>query len=796
MLKFILLWFLLISASLKLQAQVNVKGKITDTSRIAISFANVSLRSIADSAVMKATQTDSIGVFELPGVQPGRYFFNISFIGYLPYSRQITIADNSKELNLADIALLPDPKQLKEVVISGERNAVRYEPQKMILQVAGNTTYKTAVNLMDVLRKAPGLTVDPDGTIQVSGRNAPTIFINGKPVIMSPQETLAYMNGLTPDMTESIEVITNPSSRYDGQYKAIIDIRLKVGQSGGLIGSLSSAFRQNMYSSADNNLNLSYRADKITYILRGGYVAGDDYYQYTALQQLASTNYMATKTYTRNHNNNFTLQLGAEYLINKNQGLEFSLKTYQANRSLGTFNTLIFSEPAGGVISGIRQTANISDPRQQNYTLNAAYNLHFAQKNTLNVFASASNVNNRQAEDIQIRNQLTDSLSNYWKTGLKNDIRIRTIQADYTLTGKNTTFEAGGKYAHVITDNDLRYDTLGAGNQFVPDAGRTNQFIYNEYISAAYLAYGFKTSKLDIRLSLRGEHTRTLANSVLQAEVLNRNYFTWLPAASVSYLIDEGQRLTLAFTRRMTRPDFDQLNPFRFYLSPLNYRVGNPNLRPSVTSSFNFTYTHSSFNISLAAGTEKDFMTRYPEYNRVTNELLYLGANIPYNNFASIESGYGFSVLRWWKISQNIGVYYNKQQMPYLGKTYAIGVTDYNLTGSQVFTLPKGFTTDLTYRYQLPGGNSLYTRKAMGSIDVGLQKSWLNGKLNTKLNMYDLFYTHAISLVFREKAIINNQFTHRFATRRVVLTMIFNFGKANYLTKKGRINEEENRVAR
>lgn len=794
MLKFISLSFLLLSSTFLLKAQVSVHGRVAGTDGKAIGFANVLLYNEADSIPIKTTQTDSLGSFELKQLTVRRYLLKVSLVGYLAYNGDIATDHKGNIIDLGDITLVTDPKQLQEVVIMGERNAVRYEPLKTILQISGNSAYRSSANVMDILRKAPGLTVNPDGTLLVSGRNPPAIFINGKPVPMSPEEALAYLNGLTPEMVASIEVIANPSSKYDAQYKAIIDIKLKTDQTAGWLGNLSSALRQNIYSSADNNLNLSYRANRVTWFLRGGYVLGDDYYQYTALQKLANTNYMATRTQTRTANNNFNLQIGTEFRINKDQGIEFSIKTYQANRNLDAFNTLTFSEPIRRDILGIRQTTNISDPNQRNYSLNAAYDLRFSPNSGLNIFGSVSDIRNRQAEDIQISNQQTNMLDSYWKTGLKNDISIRNIQADYTLTRKKATFEAGSKFVHVTTNNDIRYDTLSAGNGFVPDAGRTNRFIYDEYVSAAYLTYSYKTQQFDVRASLRAEHTRTLANSVLQGNLLERSYLTWLPAASVSYMISTGQSLTLAFTRRMTRPNFDQLNPFRFYLSPLNYRVGNPNLRPSVTSSFNLAYNRGNFNISMSAGREKDFMTRYPEYNRVTNELLYLGANLPYNDFADIEGGYNFSIFRWWKMSHNIGIYYSKQQMPYLGQTYAIGIIDYSINGSQVFTLPKGFTADMTYRYLSKSGNSLYIRKPMGSIDLGLQKNWLNGKLSSKLNAYDLFYTHAYSLIFREKAIIDNQLTHRFATRRVVLALAYKFGSASYKTSQSRNNEEEKRA--
>jgi hypothetical protein len=771
-------------------AQVSMKGKVTDTSGAGIPFVNIALLNSKDSTFVTGTQADSVGRFELRAIPAGQYVLRCSIVGYLSHSRMVGLPVN----HLQAVTLLPDAKQLKEVVIAGERQSIRYDASKMTLQVAGNNTFRSSANALDILRKAPGLTVNPDGTLLAAGRNTPAIFINGKPVPMSPEESLAYLNRLTTDQIGSIDVISNPSSKYDGRYQAIIDIKLKSDPSRGWKGNLNTSFRQNVYSSSDNNLNLSYRSKKATYNFLGGFVAGDDYYRYTALQQLASTNYMATYTQTRTANHNLNMQLGADYAISDKDNIELSFKTYRANRDLDAYNTLTFSGPVRKDLLAISQTVNLSNPVQRNYAFNAAYNRKFSEQSNLSLFGTITKISNRQNEDIQIRDQLADTLSNYWKTALRNNILIRNIQADYTKNTKNSIVEVGAKLSFVTTNNDIKYDTLSRSNLFVPDAGRSNQFVYDEYVSAGYIAYGYKNEAFDFKLSVRAEYTHSKANSVTEKEVRTRGYLTWLPGASASYRINADQRISLNFTRRLTRPNFDQLNPFRFYLSPLNYRVGNPYLRPSVTTSINLAYSHHDFSIALTAGREKDFMTRYPEYNPVTNELLYLGANLPYNDFANVQTSYSFAITKWWKTMHNLGVYYNKEQMPYLGKTYKIGVIDYAAGGSQVFTLPEGLIADLTYRYQSKGGNSLYLANPTGAVDIGLQKSWWQGKLNTKLNVYDLFYTHAISRVFRERSIINNQFIHQFGTRRGMLTIGYSFGKASYKARQGRTNEEEKRA--
>ncbi|HTE28420.1 TonB-dependent receptor [Flavitalea sp.] len=776
-------------------AQVTITGIVTDEERKIIPHVSVTILTAKDSAFIKGMLTDSTGSFTFARMPAGQYLLKISFVGYKIHWHELLINEheNLKEKPV-NMILFKEQTQLDEVVVKAERKAIRYDPSKLTLQVAGNSIFKTSANVMDILRKAPGLTVNPDGSLLVTGRNIPVVFINGKPTLMSPEESLAWLNGLTPDQVATIEIIDNPSSKYDGQFKAIIDVKLKSDETLGWKGNLSSSFRQNIYSSSDNNLAISYRPGKAIYTLRVGYVFGDDFYRYTALQKLANTNYMATFTETRNKNNNLSLQLGVDYAISKNRSLELSLKTYQANRRLNAFNTLTFSEPEQKDILGISQTINLSEPGQVNYAFNTAYSQKLSQKSNLIFLGSATEVSNRLNEDIQISDQLTGKPRSYWKTLLRNDIKIRNLQADYSRISKSATIEAGLKFTFISTDNNIRYDTLSPASVFVRDSNRTNHFIYNEYVNAGYFAYGYKNEKFDFKLSLRTEHTHTLANSVTENKTIKRAYLTWLPGASAGFIITKNQRINIVFARRMTRPDFGQLNPFRFYLSPLNYRVGNPYLLPSVITSLNLSYNFRDLNIAFTAGREKDLMTRYPEYNRVTNELLYLGANLPYNDFANIQTGYNFSITKWWKTTHTLGVYYNKEQMPYLGKTYAISVFDYGLNGSQVFLLPKGITADLVYRYQSRSGNSLYLAIPAGYVDIGLQKNWAAGKLNTKLNVYDLFYTNKIKRVFREKEIIDNRLTHQWGTRRVVLTIAYSFGKASYKTKQSRTSDDEKRA--
>jgi hypothetical protein len=222
--------------------------------------------------------------------------------------------------------------------------------------------------------------------------------------------------------------------------------------------------------------------------------------------------------------------------------------------------------------------------------------------------------------------------------------------------------------------------------------------------------------------------------------------------------------------------------------------VGNPYLLPSKTSALTISYNQQAFTVSASIGRETDPMTRYPEYDRVTNVLQYLGRNLPYNDFASVEVSLPVTVKSWWRMNNNLGGYYKKEQTPYHGVTYKIPITWFTINGSQVFTLPKGFTFDIYYYYRPRGGDGLYIEKPLSYIDLGLQKTWLKGKLNTKLNYYDLLNTYRITRTFREKTIIDNRLTHWFGIQRLAITASYSFGRSTYKAKQVNRNEEENRA--
>jgi len=682
---------------------------------------------------------------------------------------------------------------ISEVIIQSAPRKMKLNEGNLVLSVAGNKDFKTSSHLLDVLRKTPGVTVDQEDGIFIGGRITPAVFIDGKPVVMSNQELQAYLRSLSPEMVESVEVNTNPSSKYDAEFKGIIDIKLKRNVNLGLKASYNGNIYVNKFNYRENTFNISYHTGRVTYNLQTGYNDGISTYRYHALQRLANTNIMRTQTYQEDAGKVYNLQAGADFNLNDKNRLGINLRGNFRNNDRIRTGSLYTTDKTGTQLVFNTASENPTDYSQYNYGMTADYS--FQNKGFKLVFlGNYLSVKNKQNDDFINKDSVTENLLSYWKSDLINKMNIYTAQIDVSQKMGNADLEAGVKYSNSDTQNNIRYDTLSVGSHFVFDPSRSNIFSYKEKIWAGYLAYRQKMGNLQINAGLRFENTNSISNAITVDSVVSRNYLKWLPSLSASYTFNKFSELSLSYSRKITRPAFSQLNPFRFYFSPLNYWIGNPYLLPSFTSQIKATYRYKNWVTSFTIGKEKDVMTRYPLYNPQTNILEYLGTNLPYRNFAVLETSFPVRVTKWWNITSQIAGYYNYEFRPYLNEVFALNIYNYELRINQVFSLPKGFTVNVFGAYESKTGNSLYSIKPRYTVDVSVQKAWFDNKLNTKIGFNNLFDSYDQRLEFRHKQIMDNRFTHWWDSSRLVFSLSYNIGSSKYQVKETQKTEEENRT--
>ncbi|MCE4065491.1 TonB-dependent receptor [Chryseobacterium gleum] len=682
---------------------------------------------------------------------------------------------------------------ISEVIIQSAPRKMKLNEGNLVLSIAGNKDFKTSLHLLDVLKKIPGVTVDQEDGIFIGGRITPAVFIDGKPVVMSNQELQSYLRSLSPEMVESVEVNTNPSSKYDAEFKGIIDIKLKRNVNLGLKASYNGNIYVNKFNYRENAFNISYHTGRVTYNLQAGYNDGISTYRYHALQRLANTNIMRTQTYQEDAGKVYNLQAGADFNLNDKNRLGINLRGNFRNNDRIRAGSLYTTDKTGTQLVFNTASENPTDYFQDNYGMTADYS--FQNKGFKLVFlGNYLSVKNKQNDDFINKDKVTENLLSYWKSDLINKINIYTAQIDVSQKMGNADLEAGVKYSNSDTQNNIRYDTLSVGNHFVFDPSRSNIFSYKEKIWAGYLAYRQKMGNLQINVGLRFENTNSISNAITVDSVVSRNYLKWLPSLSASYTFNKSSELSLSYSRKITRPAFSQLNPFRFYFSPLNYWIGNPYLLPSFTSQIKATYRYKNWVTSFTIGKEKDVMTRYPLYNPQTNVLEYLGTNLPYRNFAVLETSFPVRVTKWWNITSQIAGYYNYEFRPYLDEVFALNIYNYEVRINQVFSLPRGFTVNVFGLYESETGNSLYSIKPRYTVDVSVQKAWFDNKLNTKIGFNNLFDSYDQRLEFRHKQIMDNRFTHWWDSSRLVFSLSYNIGSSKYQVKETQKTDEENRT--
>jgi hypothetical protein len=335
-----------------------------------------------------------------------------------------------------------------------------------------------------------------------------------------------------------------------------------------------------------------------------------------------------------------------------------------------------------------------------------------------------------------------------------------------------------------------------ANSTFVLDPNRTNSFIYDENVVAGYLSYSKEFKKISYRFGLRAENTNTVANSITLNQVTKRDYIKWLPSFGINYTIDDNQTISLDFSRKLRRPNFDELNPFRFYISAYTYAEGNPFLLPQETNLLTTSYNYKNLSVSFNVGQEINPIAQLPFFDAKTNITAFLRRNIDQNLYYSTDISYPLTVSKLWRMQNNLSINVNRSKITYIDKVYERTIGSFSLSGSQTFSLPKQIIFDLSYDYNSAGGDALFETNSFYSINLGFQKSFFDKRLNAQINFNDIFYTYVPKASFRESSVYNWSNTQRYGTRKFVLQLSYSFGKSTYRAKQKQTSsaDEENRA--
>ncbi len=731
--------------------KANVIGTILDENRKPVDYATVVLYKAADSSIVKTSFTDQNGVFGFNVGTKGTYFYKASNMGYNTIkSKSITLTYENQKADFGSAQLVSSTQNLKEVSIAVTKPLIERKMDKVVMNVS-SSAIMTGSTALEVLQKAPGVSVDQNDNISMQGKQGVLIQLDGKQTYMSSADVANLLRNMQSSEIETIELITNPSSKYDAAGNSgIINITTKKNKAGGTNGSINATAGYGKNFRGNTGLNINHRTKKLN--LFGNYNYGKTKRANSiAIDRISNgtpdTYFMQSGSSLRDQQNN-NFKAGLDYFIDKNNTIGVLLNGY-FNRGTedSRSNTLI-----GPSFQQVDSTL-ASNSLQTNKYNNISYNLNY--KSVLDTAGSEistdidyskynGNDGSEYENDYMFANGNRIRPINYTRNGTPSKIDIKAFKVDYKVgLSKTIKLEAGLKSSWVKTDNDLQAEEL-MNNVWQNDVRRSNQFIYDENVNAAYTNLNKQLKNTSIQLGLRVEQTNSKGNLVTTNTVVKRDYFDFFPTLFVQQTLSKNHQLGFSYSRRIDRPSYDALNPFIYYLDQFTYNKGNPFLKPQYTNNVELSYTFmQKYMLSVGYSRTTDVITEVLLPDPVQKALFQTNENLAKNFSYNANLNIPLQVAKWWSMNNNLNVFYLSFEAPDLaGVALKTGKTSFQFKSQQNFSIVSGLTGELNGSYESALDYGTLSIKPRYSIDAGLSKSLFEKKASLKLALSDVFNTY------------------------------------------------------
>lgn len=783
------------SASAAPKGKGTISGKIIDKrSGAALEFATVSLLDTAKK-VVAGNVTHANGEFTLANVAGGQYTLKVSFLGYAGTERAIAVPDEKETVEVGQIELEAEAQTLEEAVVTSRRPLVERQIDKLVVTVANSVMAQNSTAL-EVLRKAPGLVIDKDGNITLNGQGV-AVWVDNRPTHLSGQELTALLEGTEGSSIDRIEIIDQPSSKYDAEGSGgIINIITRKNFLKGFNGSLRTGYTQYLenefFYGANGSLNLNYRTDLINaYVNLSS--RGSKGFNWLAEATTATGNYnRQSEVQANDHGFNQNIKTGIDFFINKKNIIgvigNFALNDGNDNEHGSTLEN-----NNGAVTTSV--LAGNSKSRYRNGSANLNYSHYFDEKGhelTTNAdylrYASTPEQQTNTVFSFPVAPPKADSADAYTNRSSQY-ITLLSAKADYALpVGDNMKLEAGGKIAFSTTDNEIiRNDSTAAG--WIKNTNLSNEFTYRETIGALYASVGWKINgQWNVKGGIRWEHTASEGQWQSAGSVTTRTYDDFFPTLFVGYNPASKHNFSFSYTRRIRRPNYWQMNPFRRYISSYTYVEGNPELSPEYAHRFSLSYTgFQVFSTGILYYFTNDQIIQLPTFDPETHASGYKQGN--FGQWSAAGAWVGLSELPltpWWSLTVNAsGIYISNKDAGY--SSYAFNVQGY---GSTTFLLGKTWKAEVEYNLQTPLSMGYFNIKTQSNLNAGVQKTFWNNKGSLSFYVNDIFATNKEDITAVRDG-VTRDIRQRHDSRSVRASFSYRFGNAGKPARQRNVGQQE-----
>jgi outer membrane receptor protein involved in Fe transport len=760
-------------------------GAITDSKGKGVPFASIGL--FDANVLLGGTISNESGSFQLPFnfLQNYKYRLKISSVGFQSLEIDFVYPDT---MEVKTIKLKEDLQTLKTVNVTGTKPLMERRTDRYIVNVEGSSL-ELGYNGLEVLQQSPGIWVSNDGGIRIRGNQSVMVMINDVVQRMSGNDLADYLRTLKSEDISKIEIISSPPSEFEAAGSGgIIHIILKKSRKDGLVGTISGQYRQlETRPGYGVGLTLNYKVKSL--YLFGGFNVGKEQSEYIATNRISYPNQDLYSSNTDRYNNNSTgrFQFGAAYDLSKNQTL--GIQTIQTVNKLNQYFDTYINYIGAQSLTGMARSEWYRKPLLNGTTINYVWKID-SLGSTFKVigdyvYSKRSELNNfSSAYTIPTKNTI-------YRNNTPNVTNLFSLQTDYTKNfKKQLSFKAGLKFVSTSRDNEVLNENLIGGN-WVINTNLSNQFIYKENLSMAYASIEKGWKKFSVKAGLRAEQTHMDGNSITANQQFKRNYMGLFPSVFLNQKLNEetGSAVYLSYARRLQRPSFADLNPYRLQFDNYLTQLGNPDLTPEYTHKVEvgtFFWKGYSLDVYYSITTDKVAQLAKP-----------VGSIIEYQtrNFNS-SAEYGFSVFapvklfKWWTMNTSMSGY----NLRYTLDDFKINQTTFTMRVQNNYIIKNVFDLDLSAYYRSPfvGANTRYSYQF--NTDLGIVKRFLDKKLQVRGYFSDIFNTA------REKDVTEYlgtriDFYQKRPTRTFSLSVNYNFSSGKKFNNKKieQSNDDEKR---
>ncbi len=790
------------------QGTAKISGSIVGENEKTVAGATVTLLRAKDSAMVKISTANKDGLYAFEDVAHGNFRVSATAVGRKKaYSKTFTVDALQQSIVVAAIRLIDTKKDLAGVTVTATRPLIEQKIDRTIVNVDASIT-NIGTSALEVLEKSPGVSVDRDGNISLKGKEGVLIMIDGRPTQLDGTDLANLLRNLSSNQLDQVEIMTNPPARYDAAgTSGIINIKTKKNINAGYNGSATLGFTQGRYPKTNEALTFNYRNGKVNV--------------FTNL----SHNYrktFGTLKINRNILNDNTHTI--EKVFNQQADRISAQNSYNAKVGIDYFATekstfgIVFGGTSSPSISGNQNVTNISNALKNLESItratvdnNATFksfstNLNFRtllDKKGTEITSDIDFLSYSSATDQFMVNAYTDAAGSSFRKAdtlqgyLPQSIQVYSGRVDYSHPmKKKAKLEAGIKTGIVRTDNDANYDSIQYG-RIVHDFNRSNHFIYEENINAAYLNYSAPLSKkISAQFGLRLENTNSKGKQLTTGENFERNYTQLFPTAYFQYKANEKNNFGANFGRRVRRPNYQSLNPFIRFIDRYTYSQGNPNLKPSLSNNIELSHSwRNQITTTLNYTSTKDMIEGVIEQKG--QEAYTKPANIASLEQVGLAISANNPVTKWWTSIMNLNIFNNRYKGVVSNAPVDFSATSFVITGTQQFKLNKTLTAEINGRFRNGWLDGVIRAKPVGFVGAGFGQQLLKNRGTLRLTVRDIFYTQK----FRGQSKYGNvdfDLEQIAETRVVSLGFSYRFSKGKKIAPikrtSGSANEEQERI--